>query len=240
VVSSQAPRVSIVIPTWNEAGSIGHVLADIPRSIVSEIVVVDAGSTDGTRERAAAGGARVILEPRRGYGTACLTGLRHVTDPDIIVFLDGDYSDRPSELSTLLEPIADGRADIVIGSRLTGTRAPGALPWHSLAGNWLAARLIRMLYGVSITDLGPFRAARADVLRTLRLREPTYGWAVEMILRGALQGCRIVEVPVSYHRRIGTSKITGTLRGSVSAAWYIVGRIVQYRIGRGPSPSSLP
>jgi len=152
-----------------------------------------------------------------------------VSDPDIVVFLDGDYSDRPVELPSLLEPITSGRASIVIGSRLAGPRDPGALPAHSVIGNWLAARLIRLLYGVRLTDLGPFRAARAAVLRDLALREAGYGWAVEMILRGALNHISIAEVPVSYHRRIGKSKITGTLSGSIGAAWYIFSRIVQYR-----------
>lgn len=225
-------NVSVIIPTWNEARSIGRVLADIPRPPVTEVVVVDSESSDGTAGVAAAHGARVIVEPRRGYGRACLTGLQHLTHPDIVVFLDGDYSDRPAELPVLIEPIVNGRADIVIGSRLTGPRSPGALPLHSLAGNWLAARLIGLLYGVRITDLGPFRAARADVLRALNLRETSYGWAVEIILRGALHGARIVEVPVSYHPRVGDSKITGTLRGSMGAAWYIFGRIFQYRIRR--------
>lgn len=222
-------RVSVVIPTRNEASSIARVLADIPRPPASDIVVVDSGSSDGTVAIAAAHGARVVCEPRRGYGRACLTGLDHVAGADIVVFLDGDYSDRPAELPRLIEPILSGRADIVIGSRLAGHRAPGALPWHSVAGNWTAAALIRRMYGVVITDLGPFRAARADVLRRLRLRETGYGWAVELILRGALAGVRIAEVPVSYHPRIGKSKITGTVRGSVGAAWFIFGRIFQYR-----------
>src|SRR5262249_36045417 len=134
------------------------------------------------------------------------------------------------ELPNLIAPIVEGRADIVIGSRLSGHRSPGALPWHSLVGNWVAARVIRALYGVELTDLGPFRAARADVLRRLEPRETSYGWAVEMILRGALGGARIAEVPVSYHRRVGESKITGTVRGSAGAAWYIFGRIFQYRL----------
>ncbi len=223
-------RISVVIPTRNECGSIARVLDDIPRPPVTDIVVVDGRSTDGTQAIAEAHGARVIDEPRRGYGRACLTGIEQVSPSDIIVFLDGDYSDRPSELPTLVEPILAGRADIVIGSRLAGTLAPGALPWHSIAGNWTAALLIRLLYRVRLTDLGPFRAARGDVIRDLRLQEASYGWAVELIVRGALAGKRIEEVPVSYHRRIGESKITGTVRGSLGAAWYIFGRIFQYRL----------
>lgn len=233
-------RISVVIPTWNEAQSIARVLTDIPRPPVTEIVVIDRESSDGTQHIAATFGARVIVEPRRGYGRACLTGLQHTAEPDIVVFLDGDYSDRPEELPLILEPIVSGRADIVIGSRLSGSRAPGALPLHSLFGNWLAARLIRLLYGVRLTDLGPFRAARADVLRSLNLREVGYGWAVEMILRGALARARITEVPISYYPRIGASKITGTLRGSVGAAWYILGRIFQYRLQRKAAGASTP
>jgi hypothetical protein len=148
--------------------------------------------------------------------------------PDVVVFLDGDYSDRPAELPLLLAPIAEGRADIVIGSRLAGPRTPGALPWHAVFGNWLAASLIRNLYGAKISDLGPFRAARADVLRAVQLEETTYGWAVELILKGTIQGFRIVEVPVSYYPRIGQSKISGTLRGTVGAAWFILSRIARY------------
>jgi glycosyltransferase involved in cell wall biosynthesis len=226
-------RISVVIPTRNEAESIGRVLSDIPRPPVTDVVVVDAESTDGTAACAEAHGARVVIEPRRGYGRACLTGIQLVWPSDIIVFLDGDYSDRPGELPLLIDPILNNRADIVIGSRLAGRRAPGALPWHSVAGNWTAAALIRLMYGVPITDLGPFRAARGDVVRSLGLRETSYGWAVELILRGALAGARIVEVPVSYHPRIGRSKITGTVSGSVGAAWYIFGRIIQYRLRQG-------
>src|SRR5215831_2235938 len=148
-------RISVVIPTRNEAGSIARVLQDIPRPPVTDVVVVDNNSTDGTPAIAESHGARVVSEPRRGYGRACLTGIDQVSSSDIVVFLDGDYSDRPQELPMLVEPILDGRADIVIGSRLAGRCAPGALPWHSVAGNWMAAALIRRLYGVSITDLGP-------------------------------------------------------------------------------------
>lgn len=221
-------RVSVIIPTRNEARAIGRVLADIPADLVHEVIVVDNHSTDGTAEIAARMGARVILEGRRGYGQACLTGLAGASSPEVVVFLDGDYSDRPSELPLLLAPIADGRAEIVIGSRLVGARTPGALPWHALFGNWLAAGLIRSLYGVKISDLGPFRAARADALRAVELEETTYGWAVELILKGAIHGFRIVEVPVSYHPRIGQSKISGTLRGTMGATWFILSRIAQY------------
>ncbi|MFZ0954095.1 MAG: glycosyltransferase family 2 protein [Candidatus Sulfotelmatobacter sp.] len=220
--------MSVVIPTHNEAQAIGRVLADLPPDLVTEVIIVDSNSTDGTPEIAAKMGARVVGEPRRGYGRACLTGLASAENPDVVVFLDGDYSDRPAELPLLLSPIAEARADITLGSRLGEQRIPGALPWHAAFGNWLAASLINLLYGLKISDLGPFRAARADVLRELALREDTYGWAVEMILKGAVAGFRIVEVPVSYYPRIGKSKISGTVRGTVGAAWFILSRIVRY------------
>ena len=225
-------RVSVVIPTRNEAQAIGRVLGDLPADLVAEVIVVDNNSTDGTPEIAARMGARVMAEPRRGYGQACLTGLAGASAADVVVFLDGDYSDRPAELPLLIAPIAEGRADITIGSRLAGPRTPGALPWHALFGNWLAASLITSLYGVKITDLGPFRAARADTLRAVELEETTYGWAVELILKGATQGFRVVEVPVSYHPRIGKSKISGTVKGTVGAAWFILSRIVSYYFRR--------
>jgi glycosyltransferase involved in cell wall biosynthesis len=221
-------RVSVIIPTRNEAASIGLVLADLPSSLVTEVIVVDSNSTDGTPEIAARMGARVLSESRRGYGRACLTGIAAANTPDVIVFLDGDYSDRPAELPLLLAPIAEGRADITIGSRLSGKRTRGAMPWQQLFGNRLAAKLIAILYGVKITDLGPFRAGRAEVLRALALEELTYGWAVEIILKGALGRFRIVEVPVSYHPRIGQSKISGTVKGTIGAAWFILSRIVFY------------
>jgi glycosyltransferase involved in cell wall biosynthesis len=220
--------VSVIIPTRNEAQSIERVLADLPRDLVTEVIVVDSCSSDGTPGIAARMGARVIQEPRRGYGRACLTGLAAADSPDVVVFLDGDYSDRPSELPILLVPIIDGRADITIGSRFGPQRVSGALPWHQAFGNRLAASLIRLLYGLTISDLGPFRAARADVLPKLALEEATYGWAVEMILKGTLAGFRVVEVPVSYYPRIGESKISGTLKGTIGAAWFILSLIVRY------------
>jgi glycosyltransferase involved in cell wall biosynthesis len=221
-------RVSVVIPTHNEAQAIEHVLADLPCSLVTEVIVVDSNSTDGTPDLARKMGARVIPESRRGYGRACLTGLANTDNPDVVVFLDGDYSDRPSELSILLAPIIEGRADITLGSRLQERISAAALPWHQVFGNRLAAGLIRLLYGLEISDLGPFRAGRADVLRALALEETTYGWAVEMILKGVLAGFRVVEVPVSYYPRIGKSKISGTLKGTIGAAWFILSLIVRY------------
>jgi glycosyltransferase involved in cell wall biosynthesis len=225
-------RVSVIIPTHNEAGAIERVLADLPSDLTTEVIVVDSNSTDGTPEIAARIGALVVHEPRRGYGRACLTGLAAANSPDIVVFLDGDYSDRPSELPILVAPITEGRADIVLGSRLRERRSAGALPWHQVFGNRLAAGLIQLLYGLRISDLGPFRAGRADVLRQLALEETTYGWAVEMILKGALAGFRVVEVPVSYHPRIGKSKIGGTLKGTAGAAWFILSLIVRYHFRR--------
>jgi len=224
--------VSVVIPTRNEAQAIERVLADLPSDLTTEVIVVDSNSHDGTPEIAARMGARVVQEPRRGYGRACLTGLAAANSPDVVVFLDGDYSDRPSELPLLLAPITEGHADITLGSRLQGRRSVGALPWHQAFGNRLAAGLINALYGLKISDLGPFRAARADVLRALALEETTYGWAVEMILKGSLAGFRVVEVPVSYHPRIGKSKISGTLKGTVGAAWFILSLIVRYYFRR--------
>ena len=225
-------RVSVIIPAHNEAQAIERVLADLPSDLTTEVIVVDSNSNDGTPEIAARMGARVVQEPRRGYGRACLTGLATANSPDVVVFLDGDYSDRPSELPILLGPIIEGRADITLGSRLHGRRSAGALPWHQAFGNRLAASLIRLLYGVKITDLGPFRTVRADVLRQLDLQENTYGWAVEIILKGTLAGFRIVEVPVSYYPRIGKSKISGTVNGTLGAAWFILSLIVRYYFRR--------
>jgi glycosyltransferase involved in cell wall biosynthesis len=233
-------RVSVIIPTHNEVEGIGRVLADLPSHLVSEVIVVDSNSRDGTPDLARKMGARVIQEPRRGYGKACLTGLANTHSPDVVVFLDGDYSDRPSELPAILAPIIEGRADITLGSRLSGKSNPRALPWHQSFGNRMAAGLIRLLYGVNVNDLGPFRAGRADVLRALALEEATYGWAVEMIVKGAIAGFRIVQVSVSYHPRVGKSKISGTLKGTVGAAWFILSRIVGYYFRRPKVGAARP
>jgi glycosyltransferase involved in cell wall biosynthesis len=230
----------VIIPTHNEAQAIGRVLADLPSDLVTEVIVVDSNSTDGTPDLARKMGAQVIEEPRRGYGRACLTGIANAQNPDVVVFLDGDYSDRPAELPILLAPIIEGRADITLGSRLGGESSAGALPWHQAFGNRLAAGLIRLLYGVRISDLGPFRAGRAEVLRALCLEEATYGWAVEMIVKGAIAGFRIVEAPVSYHPRIGKSKISGTVKGTIGAAWFILSRIALYSLRRRKAGTPRP
>ena len=232
--------MSVVIPTHNEAQAIGRVLADLPSNLVTEVIVVDSNSTDQTRVIAAMMGARVIQEPRRGYGQACLTGLAAAESPDVVVFLDGDYSDRPSELPILLAPIIEGRAEITLGSRLRERPFAGALPWHQVLGNRIAASLIRLLYGLQITDLGPFRAGRAEVIRALALKETTYGWAVEMILKGALAGYRVVEVPVSYYPRIGKSKISGTVKGTLGAGWFILSLIVRYYFRHSRAGAARP
>jgi glycosyltransferase involved in cell wall biosynthesis len=233
-------RVSVIIPTHNEAQAIERVLADLAADLVTEVIVVDSNSTDGTPDIAARMGARVVPEPRRGYGRACLTGLAAANSPDVVAFLDGDYSDRPSELPLLLTPIIEGRADITLGSRLHNQNSAGALPGHQVFGNRLAAGLIRILYGLDISDLGPFRAGRAEVLRMLELEETTYGWAVEMILKGAIGGFRVVEVPVSYYPRIGKSKISGTLKGTFGAGWFILSLIVRYYFRRRKTETRRP
>ncbi len=230
-------RVSVIIPTFNEAASIGRVLADIPRGEVAEVLVVDSDSADGTPEIAARSRARVVREPRRGYGRACLTGLAHVAAPDVVVFLDGDYSDRPAEMPRLLAPLRAGQADLVIGSRLAGARMPGAMPWHAVVGNRLTAWLLGIVCGVRLTDLGPFRAARFELLRALDLGETTYAWPVEMIAKAVRRGARVTEVPVSYHPRLGRSKISGTVRGSIGAAWGLLGGVLRH--GLRP-PSATP
>ena len=225
-------RVAAVIPTFNEERAIGPVIAALPRELLARIIVVDGGSGDATVAVAQAAGAEVIGEPRRGYGRACATGAAAASDTDVIVFLDGDFSDHPDEVPLLLAPIARGEADLVIGSRLRGRCERGALPPHQLFGNALAARLLWRLYGLRVTDLGPFRAIRTVVLRDLAMEQMTYGWPVEMMAKAARRGYRVVEVPVSYRRRLGRSKISGTLRGSALAAFYIIGTALRYaRIG---------
>ena len=217
-----AVKVVAIVPALNEQGSIDRVVAAIPRDLVDEIIVVNNGSTDQTAAAASAAGARVVTEPERGYGAACKAGLDTASDADILVYLDGDASDQPEELANVLGPVVRGEADLVIGSRLLGRRESGAMPPHAVFGNWLTARLVRLLYGVRISDLGSFRAIRRADLMALGMRERTYGWPVEMIVKAAKRGYRIREVPVTHRKRIGKSKVAGTLMGSLKAAYVIL------------------
>jgi len=225
-IQSMKSKVVAVIPAWNEEGNIGRVVADIPRDLCSTVIVADNASTDSTAEVARAAGAVVVHQPRRGYGYACAAGVAEAYKygAEVIVFLDGDYSDYPEEMPSIVQPILRGEADLVIGSRLSGGKMErGALPAHAIFGDQLIALIMRLRFGVRITDLGPFHAIRADVLRQLRMREMTYGWTVEMIVKAARRKCRIVEVPVSYRKRLsGESKVSGNLRASLKAGWRII------------------
>jgi|SRR6476661_417195 len=227
-------RVSVIIPAHNEANAIGLVLAEIPAGLVQEVVVVDNNSTDNTSAVARARGATVLHEPRPGYGYACLAGMAHCYAaalkplPDIIVFLDGDHSDYPEEMPLLLAPLLCGEADLVIGSRALGQREKGSLLPQQRFGNWLATRLLRLRYGGHFTDLGPFRAIRTAALQQLGMADKTYGWTVEMQIKAARLGLRTTEVPVRYRRRIGTSKVSGTIRGTLGAGYKILWTIYRY------------
>lgn len=225
--------VDVVIPALNEERSIGLVLGAIPVGTVRNVWVCDNGSTDRTREVAEGLGARVVDQSVRGYGIACLTALdavrRNPDPPDVVVFLDADHSDHPQELPALLEQIAEG-ADLVIGSRLRGRMEPGAMPLQARFGNWLATRLIRWTWGVPFTDLGPFRAIRWSVLEDIGMRDRTFGWTVEMQIKCARHGYVCAEVPVSYRRRIGVSKISGTVRGTILAGWVILTTWLRYAL----------
>lgn len=231
------PRIDVIIPAHNEARSIGPVLGEIPWAWVREVIVVDNASTDDTAARARAGGATVLREDRPGYGYACLRGMAHCyarppqEQPDIIVFVDGDYSDYPEQLTELVHPILADGVDLVIGSRALGQREKGAMLPQQIFGNWLATTLLRHMYGARFTDLGPFRAIRAEALRRLDMRDQTYGWTVEMQLKAAKQGLRCAEVPVRYRRRIGVSKVSGTVKGTLGAGYKILWTIFRYARG---------
>ena len=221
-------NISVIIPAFNEEESIGKVVADIPKTCVQEIIVVDNGCLDRTAEIAHAAGARVVREERRGYGSACLAGIAALNAPEIVVFLDGDYSDFPSEMPLLLQPILAGDAEMVIGSRIRGVHEKGALLPQARFGNALATFLIRLLFHVCYTDLGPFRAIRYERLLAMDMQDKTFGWTVEMQIKAAKMELRVCEVPVSYRKRIGQSKITGTVKGTILAGCKIIITILRY------------
>ena len=234
--------LAVVIPALNEAGNIRDLVQEVRRVVPAAVIVVDNGSTDATASLAAAGGALVIAEPRRGYGYACQAGVRHAVEcrADVVVFLDGDYSFLPAELPRLLLPILQDRADLVLGSRWLGRIEPGAMPPQQRFGNWLAARLMNGLYATHVTDLGPYRAIRLPLLLSLDMQEMTYGWPTEMMVKAARRGAHIVERPVSYRaRRAGRSKVSGTLRGTVLAARYILGVTLRYALADFETPQEF-
>lgn len=231
------PIVKIVIPARNEEGAIGAVVASVVNQ-VDAVVVADNGSTDSTAETAIAAGAQVVSVPEPGYGRACLAAIEAAGDHDILVFMDGDASDDPADLSALLKPILSDEADMVIGSRILGDCDPGALTVQQRFGNTLACKLMHLFWGYKFTDLGPFRAIRKTSYDQLKMQAPTYGWTVEMQVRALKQGLKCAEVPVHYRERIGVSKISGTVRGVVLAGWYILGTIFLEAIRGKQKPSA--
>ena len=223
-------KVSVIIPVLNEEGAIAKVINDIPKTLVQEIIVVDNGCTDRTAEIAQKLGAKVVTEPRRGYGSACLAGIAAIQTTDIVVFLDGDYSDDPTEIQSLIQPIQEGIAEFVIGSRVPIEK--GALLPQAQFGNKLATFLMRIFFGVKYTDLGPFRAILYTNLLALDMQDKNFGWTIEMQLKVAKKGMYVHEVPVTYRKRIGTSKISGTFIGSIKAGIKIITTLFRHRILR--------
>jgi rSAM/selenodomain-associated transferase 1 len=242
--SSSTPlQIAVIVPALNEAGNIQSLVGEVQATQVSgaaiSVIVVDNGSSDETAEKAKLGGARVVLEPQRGYGYACAAGAAAAEGAEALVFMDGDYSSSPVDLPHLLAPLVLDQADLCLGSRELGGIQPGAMPAHQRFGNRLVSRLMRLLYGLDLTDLSPYRAIRRDLLLALNMQEMTYGWHTEMTVKAARRGYRIVEVPVSwYRRRAGQSKVGGTLRGTALAAWFILGVTLRYGL-KSRSPEGL-
>lgn len=228
----EKPDIRVIIPAFNEQNAVGLVIDEIPKEWVSEIIVVDNGSTDDTFSQAMSRGATAIKEPMRGYGNACLRGMKHIADsptqPDIIVFLDGDHSDYPEQLIDLVKPIINNDVDMTIGSRALGVKERGSMTIQQIFGNWLATTLIKIFYKVKYTDLGPFRAIRYESLMTIGMQDRTYGWTVEMQLKVAKLNLQTLDVPVNYRQRIGVSKVSGTVKGTIGAGYKIIYTIFKY------------
>jgi len=224
------PRVSVIIPAFNEESSIGLVLQDLPQETLHQIIVVDNASNDATAEVAKKHGAAVVEEKRRGYGSACLKGMACLDHPDIVVFLDGDFSDYPEEISQLIDPIACGKKDFVLGSRMIFPESRAALLPQARYGNRLAVFLMRLFFGYRFTDLGPFRAIRYQSLLNIGMQDTNFGWTVEMQIKAVRHGLRIAEIAVHYRERVGVSKITGTVSGTLKAGTKIIYTIFKYLI----------
>ncbi|MBR9914189.1 MAG: glycosyltransferase family 2 protein [Algicola sp.] len=224
-------NIKVIIPAYNEADSIGLVIKDIP-NVVNEIIVVSNNSTDHTERNAKQAGATVLSEMRKGYGYACLKGMSYVAlqkeTPDIIVFLDGDFSDYPEELTKLIQPIIENDLDFVVGARVKTLREKGSMTKPQIFGNWLATSLMRLFFGSKFSDLGPFRAIKYDKLLQLQMEDKTYGWTIEMQLKALRQKLKYTEVPVNYRNRIGVSKVSGTVKGAIFAGVKILGWIFKY------------
>lgn len=226
------PIIKVIIPAFNEENGVGQVIQEIPSGLVREVIVVNNASTDETERIAKEAGATVLREPTPGYGRACLRGIDYLTKsnplPDIVVFLDADHSDFPEEIQELIKPILEHNVDLVIGSRALGNREKGSMTSQQIFGNWLATRLLELFYKVKFTDLGPFRAIKYTSLLELDMQDKTYGWTVEMQLKAAKKKMKCVEIPVGYRIRIGFSKISGTLKGTILAGCKIISTIFKY------------
>lgn len=225
--------IVVIIPAYNEENSVGRVIKDIPTNLVREIIVINNNSNDKTAIVAKSAGATVLDELRQGYGFACLKGIDYLKKmerkPDIVVFLDADYSDHPEELPQIVAPILESDVELVIGSRALGDKESGSMTPQQVFGNWLATKLIKWFYGVVYTDLGPFRAIKYDRLIDLNMCDQTYGWTVEMQVKAAKQGLKSIEIPVSYRVRVGKSKISGTIKGTILAGYKIITTIFKYK-----------
>ncbi|MDA9120453.1 glycosyltransferase family 2 protein [Flavobacteriales bacterium] len=226
------PIIDVIIPAYNEVDAIGFVLDEIPKELVRNVVVANNNSTDETAIVSESHGATVVFEPKAGYGNACLKAMDFIATqevkPDIIVFLDGDHSDYPEQMIDVVAPILEGKAELVIGSRALGKAESGSLTPQQVFGNWLATRLLKLFYGVKFTDLGPFRAIGYESLLALEMNDPTYGWTVEMQIKAAKQKLKCLEVPVNYRVRIGQSKVSGTVKGTIGAGYKIILTLIKY------------